>query len=123
MYQCIKHQCVSASASIATHSLYQFHHAASWGRCKSNEFWQVGENGTPWHFWEDKSRSTGVPKKSLCQKHELCGGPSSADPVCPFPVRGDGRSLAGSAAAPTRLADVRKVHPNTLSPKTLNPKP
>ena len=22
----------------------------------------------PWHFWEDKSRLTGVPKRSLCQK-------------------------------------------------------
>ena len=24
--------------------------------------------GTPWHFWDDKSRLTGVPKKSLNQK-------------------------------------------------------
>ena len=26
------------------------------------------EKGTPWHFWEYKSRLTGVPKKSLCRK-------------------------------------------------------
>ena len=40
-----------------------------WGRCESNKFWQIGEKGTPWHyFWEDKSRLTGVPKNSLCQK-------------------------------------------------------
>ena len=38
-----------------------------WGRCKSNEFRQIGEKDTPWHFWEDKSRLTGVPKRSLCQ--------------------------------------------------------
>ena len=32
-------------------------------------FWQIDEKGTPWHFWEDKSRLTGVPKKSLRQKN------------------------------------------------------
>ena len=37
------------------------------GRCRSNEFSQIGEKGTPWHFWENQSRLTGVPKKSLCQ--------------------------------------------------------
>ena len=31
-------------------------------------FDRLGAKGTPWHFWEDKSRLTGVPKKSLCQK-------------------------------------------------------
>ena len=36
-----------------------------WGSCKSNEFRQTGEKGAPWHFWEDKSRLTGVPKKSV----------------------------------------------------------
>ena len=39
-----------------------------WGCCKSNELWQIGEKGTPWRFWEDKSRLTGVSKKFLCQK-------------------------------------------------------
>ena len=29
---------------------------------------RLGEKGTPWHFWEDKSRLTGVAKKPLCQK-------------------------------------------------------
>ena len=42
--------------------------ADEWGRCKSNEFRRIGEKGTPWHFWGGKSRLTGVPKKSLCQK-------------------------------------------------------
>ena len=37
------------------------------GRCKSNELWQIGEKGTPWHFWEDKSRLTEVPTTSLCE--------------------------------------------------------
>ena len=31
-------------------------------------FDRLGEKDTPWHFWEDKSRLTGVPKKSLCQQ-------------------------------------------------------
>ena len=39
----------------------------SWGRCRSDEFWQIWEKGTPWHFWGDKSRLTGVPKESDCQ--------------------------------------------------------
>ena len=39
-----------------------------WGRCKVMSFDRFGEEGTPWHFWEDKSKLTGVPKKSLCQK-------------------------------------------------------
>ena len=44
------------------------------------------EKGTPWHFWEDKSRLTGVPKQSLCQqKHDMCSDLISADPICPFP--------------------------------------
>ena len=38
------------------------------GRCKSNEFRQIGNKGAPWHFWEDNRRLTGVPQKSLCQK-------------------------------------------------------
>ena len=29
---------------------------------------QIGEKGTPWHFWGGKSRLTGVPKRSLCKK-------------------------------------------------------
>ena len=41
----------------------------------------------PWHFWEDKSRSTGVPKKSLGQKTAIRGDPISADPICPFPIQ------------------------------------
>ena len=43
-----------------------------WGCCKSNEFRQLGDKGTAWHFWEDKSRLRGVPNKSLWQnnKHE-----------------------------------------------------
>ena len=60
------------------------------GPLQNNEFRQIGEKGTPWHFWEDHSRLTGVPKKSLCQqKHESCSDPISADPFCPFPSHGD----------------------------------
>ena len=38
------------------------------GAAANTYFCQIGEKGTPWHFWEYKSRSTGVPKKSLCQE-------------------------------------------------------
>ena len=30
---------------------------------------KVRKKGTPWHFWEDTSRLTGVPNRSLCQKN------------------------------------------------------
>ena len=44
------------------------------------------KEGTPLLFWEDTSRLTGVPKTSLCkQEPEICSGPTSADPICPFP--------------------------------------
>ena len=36
---------------------------------------------SPWHLGGDKSRTTGVPKKSLCKKHETCTDPISADPI------------------------------------------
>ena len=40
----------------------------------------------PFHFWEDNSRLTGVPNRSLCQKiYNICSHPISADPICPFP--------------------------------------
>ena len=39
--------------------------SANGAHCKSDEFWQMREKGTPWHFWEDKRRLTGVPKKSV----------------------------------------------------------
>ena len=58
----------------------------SWGRCKSKYFWQIGEKDTPWHFGQDKSRLTRIPKRSLCQKHEICSDPISAHPNCPFPM-------------------------------------
>ena len=35
---------------------------------KVMDFDRLGKKGTPCHFWEGKSRSTGVPKKSLCLK-------------------------------------------------------
>ena len=31
-------------------------------------FDRLGEKGTPWHFWEYKSRLARVPERSLCQK-------------------------------------------------------
>ena len=30
-------------------------------------FDRFGKKVRPWHFWEEKSRLTGVPQKSLCQ--------------------------------------------------------
>ena len=50
-------------------------------------FDRSGKKGTPWHFWEDTSRLTGVPKRYLCQKHGISSDPISADPMCPFPSR------------------------------------
>ena len=44
-----------------------------------------GQKGTPWHFWEDLSRLTGVPQKDPIKKHEIRSNPISADPICPFP--------------------------------------
>ena len=38
------------------------------GPLRKYEFRQIGGKGAPWHFWGDKSRLTGVPKRSLCQK-------------------------------------------------------
>ena len=48
-------------------------------------FWPIEEKATPWHFWEYKSRLTGVPKKPLSNKYEICSHPISADPICLFP--------------------------------------
>ena len=50
----------------------------------SNVFWRIGEKGTPWHFWEDKCRLTGVPLRQK-KKLKMCSDPMSADPVCPSP--------------------------------------
>ena len=42
--------------------------------------------GTPWHFWEDQSRLTGIPTQSpSVEKHRICSDPISADPIRPFP--------------------------------------
>ena len=55
------------------------------GRCKSNEFWQIGGIESPGTFWEYRSRLTGVPKSPSVKKHETCSDPVSADPIRPFP--------------------------------------
>ena len=34
-----------------------------------NGFRQIEEKSTPWHFWEDKSRLTGMPKKVPLSKN------------------------------------------------------
>ena len=48
----------------------------------------IGEKGKPGTLGEIKSRLTGVPKNSLCQKHAICSGYISADPIYPFPSPG-----------------------------------
>ena len=49
-------------------------------------FDRVGKKGTPWQFWEDKSRLMGVPKNSLSKNtQKKCSDPISADPICPLP--------------------------------------
>ena len=35
---------------------------------KIMSFIGLGEKSTPWHFWEDNSRVTGVPERSPCKK-------------------------------------------------------
>ena len=64
---------------------------------------------TPWHFWEDKSRLTGVPKKSLCHKHTNCSDPISADPIRPSPSWGRGRAPTRNGSP--RRRSVTKFHP------------
>ena len=50
-----------------------------------DKLWKLVIN--PWHFWGDKSRLTGFPTRSLClTKHEIGSDPTSADPICPFPI-------------------------------------
>ena len=53
---------------------------------KVMNFDRLRKKGTPWQFWEDKSRLTGYPKgPSAEKKHKICSDPISADPICPFP--------------------------------------
>ena len=53
-----------------------------------------------------KSRLAGAPKKSLCQKREICGGPVSADPIWSLsegrPPRRRGRPRRRGAGARSR---------------------
>ena len=52
-------------------------------------FDRLVKKDTPWQFWGDNSRLTGVLKKSLCQqKHGICSDPISADPIRPLPRSG-----------------------------------
>ena len=38
--------------------------------------------------WEDRSRLTGVPKRSLCQRKNkrMVSDPARAEPICPSPI-------------------------------------
>ena len=68
-------------------------------------FLQIVEEGSPWHFSEDKSRLTGVPKKSYVKRHNICSDPISADPICPSPRRASSRrrrARRGRGAAAVR---------------------
>ena len=48
-------------------------------------FCQIAEKGTPWHFWEDKSRLRGVTQKSLCQTNmKFAVNPLVLTPFVPF---------------------------------------
>ena len=58
-------------------------------------FDRLGKKVRPGTFGEDKSRLTGVPKRSVYQKkHDICSDPISADPIrplselCPAPMPG-----------------------------------
>ena len=101
---------------------------------KVMNFDRLGKKGTPWHFWEDKSRLTGVPKKSLCQNlHEICSDPIRADPICPFPegfgnpgsgfvrkregVGPGGRGWTRAGGAPRRSLKTREGNPATSTQK------
>ena len=47
---------------------------------------RLGKKVRPGTFGNIKIiRSTGVPKNPSVKKHEICSGPISADPICPFP--------------------------------------
>ena len=89
-----------------------------WGHCKSNGFWQIGEKGTPWHFWGDESRLMGVTERSLSTKiWNVQWPPISADPICPFPIDACCKQLIGPATLttapfPVRLVDTLPYQPD-----------
>ena len=47
-------------------------------------FDRLREKGTPWHFWESKSRLTGVPKKYPSKNMEFAVTPLVLTPFVPF---------------------------------------
>ena len=55
------------------------------------------KKGTPRHFWEDKSRLTGVPEKSLSKK-EKAVTPLELTHICPFP-----RSMVSSMSLAPKI--------------------
>ena len=62
-----------------------------WGRCRSNEFRQIGEKGMQTRLiLTDLDRL--VPKSPSVKKHfKKCSDPISADPICPFSEGHHGR--------------------------------
>ena len=52
----------------------------------------LGKTNTPLHFWEDKSKLTGMPKRSLCQKNMFVTViPLVLTPFVPFRTRSSGK--------------------------------
>ena len=90
-------QCVSMRAPHKPTRTHVRGEGASWLRtngvntsgpaAKVINFVRLRKKVRPWHFWEDNSRLTGLPKKSLCQKPGVCSDPISADPICPSPSK------------------------------------
>ena len=48
-------------------------------------FYGFGKKARPGTFGKINVGSREYTKRPLCQKHELCSDPISADPSCPFP--------------------------------------
>ena len=63
----------------------------------------------PLHLLEDKSRLTGVPRKSLCQKLlKKCSAPISADHICPLSELTSAARRAGKGGRGERQAGYRR---------------
>ena len=56
----------------------------------------LGEKGTPWHFWEDKRRLAGAPKKSLSNNMKFAVTPPVLTPVVPVRMPSNGSCVKGN---------------------------
>ena len=69
------------------------------GPLQKYQFCQIGEKGTPWHFWEDESRLTGIPKNvPLSKTMKFAATPLVLTPFVPFRKRFQANAVPAAAA-------------------------